>query len=117
MGALQNTNTFNMKDMKSSFLVENQKEALPRQDCVLAVTDVGCGAGLLSEPLARLGASVLGLDACEENVTAAAGHAALDGRLEGSVAYRCSTVEELVGTHAGRVRFKSEGSGFMSTAV
>lgn len=38
--------------------------------------DVGCGAGLLAEPLARLGASVTGVDAAAENVAVAAAHAA-----------------------------------------
>lgn len=38
--------------------------------------DVGCGAGLLCEPLARLGAAVTGVDAAPENVAAAAVHAA-----------------------------------------
>lgn len=37
--------------------------------------DVGCGAGLLCEPLARLGAQVTGVDAAEENVNAAREHA------------------------------------------
>ena len=37
--------------------------------------DVGCGAGLLTEPLARLGAAVTGIDAAAENVLAAAAHA------------------------------------------
>ena len=37
--------------------------------------DVGCGAGLLAEPLARLGADVTGVDAAPENVAAAAVHA------------------------------------------
>ncbi|MCR2834147.1 bifunctional 2-polyprenyl-6-hydroxyphenol methylase/3-demethylubiquinol 3-O-methyltransferase UbiG [Parerythrobacter lacustris] len=37
--------------------------------------DVGCGAGLLCEPLARLGAAVTGVDAAPENVQAAAAHA------------------------------------------
>src|SRR5436305_1540008 len=39
------------------------------------VLDVGCGAGLLSEPLARLGAAVTGLDAAPENIAAAKAHA------------------------------------------
>lgn len=38
--------------------------------------DVGCGAGLLAEPLARLGASVTGVDAAAENVAVASAHAA-----------------------------------------
>ena len=40
-----------------------------------AALDVGCGAGLLCEPLARLGAGVTGVDAAPENVEAAARHA------------------------------------------
>lgn len=41
--------------------------------------DVGCGAGLLCEPLARLGAAVTGVDAAPENIAAAKAHAALSG--------------------------------------
>jgi 2-polyprenyl-6-hydroxyphenyl methylase/3-demethylubiquinone-9 3-methyltransferase len=41
--------------------------------------DVGCGAGLLCEPLARLGAAVTGVDAAAENVEAARAHAAGSG--------------------------------------
>ena len=41
-----------------------------------AALDVGCGAGLLCEPLARMGAAVTGVDAAPENIAAAAAHAA-----------------------------------------
>ena len=41
--------------------------------------DVGCGAGLLCEPLARLGANVSGVDAAPENIAAAKAHAAVSG--------------------------------------
>lgn len=41
--------------------------------------DVGCGAGLLTEPLARLGAEVTGVDAAPENIGAARAHAAASG--------------------------------------
>src|SRR3954466_15200230 len=41
--------------------------------------DVGCGAGLLAEPLARLGASVTGLDASPKLIAAAGQHAAAQG--------------------------------------
>jgi 2-polyprenyl-6-hydroxyphenyl methylase/3-demethylubiquinone-9 3-methyltransferase len=44
-----------------------------------AALDVGCGAGLLCEPLARLGAEVAGVDAAMENIAAARHHAAGSG--------------------------------------
>jgi 2-polyprenyl-6-hydroxyphenyl methylase / 3-demethylubiquinone-9 3-methyltransferase len=54
--------------------------------------DVGCGAGLLCEPLARLGAAVTGVDAAQENVAVATAHAAGAGL---SIDYRCGDVAEL----------------------
>jgi 2-polyprenyl-6-hydroxyphenyl methylase/3-demethylubiquinone-9 3-methyltransferase len=56
--------------------------------------DVGCGAGLLAEPLARLGAKVTGLDATPELVGAARDHAAKIG-LE--IDYRAGDVQEVEG--------------------
>src|SRR5690242_12569365 len=43
------------------------------------VLDVGCGAGLLCEPLARLGGAVTGIDAAAENIAVAREHAAQAG--------------------------------------
>jgi 2-polyprenyl-6-hydroxyphenyl methylase/3-demethylubiquinone-9 3-methyltransferase len=54
--------------------------------------DVGCGAGLLSEPLARLGAIVTGLDAAPENVAAARLHAEGRGL---AIDYRAGGIESL----------------------
>ena len=56
--------------------------------------DVGCGAGLLAEPLARLGARVTGLDAAAENVAAAQAHAEAVGL---TIDYRNVDVEKLEG--------------------
>ncbi|MGC4251096.1 MAG: bifunctional 2-polyprenyl-6-hydroxyphenol methylase/3-demethylubiquinol 3-O-methyltransferase UbiG [Sphingobium sp.] len=58
--------------------------------------DVGCGAGLLAEPLARMGATVTALDAAEENIAAAKAHAEPQGL---SIDYRATPVEQL--TEAG----------------
>src|SRR5437763_13438092 len=56
--------------------------------------DVGCGAGLLAEPLARLGANVTGIDAAPEVIAVARAHAAAMG-LE--IDYRVNAVEKLGG--------------------
>lgn len=54
--------------------------------------DVGCGAGLLAEPLARLGAAVTAVDAAAENIVIAANHAAGAGL---AIDYRCGDVAGL----------------------
>jgi 2-polyprenyl-6-hydroxyphenyl methylase/3-demethylubiquinone-9 3-methyltransferase len=54
--------------------------------------DVGCGAGLLTEPLARMGAEATGLDAAPENIAAARLHAAGQGL---AIDYRAGSVEGL----------------------
>lgn len=56
--------------------------------------DVGCGAGLLSEPLARLGATVTGIDAAPENIAAAKAHAEGQGL---AIDYRAGGIEALAG--------------------
>ena len=58
----------------------------------LTVLDVGCGGGLLCEPLARLGATVTGIDAAERNIKIAALHAEQSGV---EVTYLTTTSEEL----------------------
>ena len=59
----------------------------------LSALDVGCGAGLLSEPLARLGATVIGLDPAPTNVAVARRHAERAGL---SIDYREEEVEAVV---------------------
>ena len=58
----------------------------------LRVLDIGCGAGLLCEPLSRLGAQMIGVDPSASNIAAAKLHAE-KGHL--SIDYRCTTVEEM----------------------
>lgn len=61
-----------------------------------SAADVGCGAGLLAEPLARLGANVTGVDAAPENIAAARVHAEGQG-LE--IDYLTGGVEALTGPY------------------
>jgi len=56
--------------------------------------DVGCGAGLLCEPLARLGAIVTGIDAAAENIAAARAHAGGQGL---AIGYRAGELDQLGG--------------------
>jgi 2-polyprenyl-6-hydroxyphenyl methylase/3-demethylubiquinone-9 3-methyltransferase len=58
----------------------------------LRILDIGCGGGILSEPLARLGAEVVGADPAEENIEVARAHATEAGVV---VDYRATTAEEL----------------------
>ncbi|HEX3887431.1 MAG TPA: bifunctional 2-polyprenyl-6-hydroxyphenol methylase/3-demethylubiquinol 3-O-methyltransferase UbiG [Phenylobacterium sp.] len=59
----------------------------------LRLLDIGCGGGLLSEPMSRLGFAVTGVDASERNIGTASAHAAQVGA---QVDYRCSTAEALL---------------------
>ena len=55
----------------SSFKLKNKKKPLEN----LKILDIGCGGGLLSEPMNRLGAEVVGIDASKKNITVAKLHA------------------------------------------
>jgi 2-polyprenyl-6-hydroxyphenyl methylase/3-demethylubiquinone-9 3-methyltransferase len=70
-------------------------EKSPRKlDCLagLRILDIGCGGGILSEPLARLGGNVVGIDPAPENVEVARLHAEQAGL---AIDYRAATAEAL----------------------
>jgi len=70
-------------------------ETHPQPLAGLRILDVGCGGGLLAEPLARLGARVVGVDASPGNVAAARVHAATHGA---EVDYRLGEPGEVLGS-------------------
>ena len=72
-------NTFNLKKKKDNPLSE------------IKILDVGCGGGLLSEPLSRLGAEVFGIDASDKNIKIAKLHAKKSNL---NIKYLCSSPEE-----------------------
>lgn len=61
----------------------------------LNILDIGCGGGLIAEPLAKLGASVTAIDASEKNIAVAKLHAQNSGL---NIDYRCTAVEEMDST-------------------
>ena len=64
----------------------------------LAVLDVGCGGGLVSEPLARLGATMTGLDASSEAIAVARQHATRSGL---TIDWRQGTIEDMARNRPG----------------
>ncbi|MFN8694185.1 MAG: bifunctional 2-polyprenyl-6-hydroxyphenol methylase/3-demethylubiquinol 3-O-methyltransferase UbiG [Holosporales bacterium] len=63
----------------------------------LSLLDVGCGGGLIAEPMARLGAAVTAIDASEKNIAAAKIHGQQAGL---TIDYRCMAAENLADTGA-----------------
>lgn len=61
----------------------------------LRILDVGCGAGLLSEPLSRIGATVLGIDTTQVSITLARDHAHGDNSLDGRLTYECASIDDI----------------------
>jgi 2-polyprenyl-6-hydroxyphenyl methylase/3-demethylubiquinone-9 3-methyltransferase len=66
--------------------------AAPKPFAGLRLLDIGCGGGLLSEPMARLGATVVGADAAERNIPVARLHAEQSGL---TIDYRHTSAEAL----------------------
>jgi 2-polyprenyl-6-hydroxyphenyl methylase/3-demethylubiquinone-9 3-methyltransferase len=64
----------------------------------LSLLDIGCGGGLLSEPMARLGFAVTGADASDRNIGTASAHAAQSGL---GIDYRAASAESLVAEGLG----------------
>ena len=90
---LHNFNPVRLRYIKDTITKKfgNKSEKLPLKD--IKILDIGCGGGLLSEPLSRLGAIVTGIDASEKNIKIAKMHLE-KSRLD--VDYYCSSPEKFV---------------------
>jgi 2-polyprenyl-6-hydroxyphenyl methylase/3-demethylubiquinone-9 3-methyltransferase len=86
-----------LKQQAGALFARDEKD--PKALGGLTVLDIGCGAGIVSEPLARMGAAVTGIDPAPDVIAAAKAHAAESGL---AIDYRAATVEEIV---AGGARF------------
>ena len=65
-----------LESIKKHFNIKKNKDAFLKG---LRILDIGCGGGLISEPMARLGAKVTGIDASEKNINIAQLHAKKNG--------------------------------------
>lgn len=89
----------------------------------LDLLDIGCGGGLLSEPMARMGAHVTGIDASQRNIAIAGLHAQ---RMGLAIDYRCQAVEALAESGAQRfdiilnmevIEHVADTEGFMTASI
>ena len=76
-------------NITSSFKLKNKIKPLEK----VKVLDIGCGGGLLSEPMKRLGAEVVGIDASEKNIQVAKLHARKNGL---NIEYHCTSPENFI---------------------
>jgi 2-polyprenyl-6-hydroxyphenyl methylase/3-demethylubiquinone-9 3-methyltransferase len=93
MAALHKFNPVRLAYIRDQAAMRFERD--PRSvDCLkgLRMLDIGCGGGILSEPLARLGAAMVGVDPSQDNIAAAQAHATETGV---TVDYRATTAEEL----------------------
>jgi 2-polyprenyl-6-hydroxyphenyl methylase/3-demethylubiquinone-9 3-methyltransferase len=93
MAPLHKFNPVRLAYVRDQAVMHFQRDA-KQLDCLkgLRILDIGCGGGLLSEPLARIGADVVGADPSENNIEVAKRHAAEAGI---AVDYRNTTAEAL----------------------
>eukprot|EP01038_Epipyxis_sp_PR26KG_P012084 gene12084-16170_t len=91
-----------MNPTRVNFIRENVACQMNRNDWFvgeqlkgLKILDVGCGGGILSESLARLGAHVTGIDPSFENINIATNHSKLNPSTS-TINYQKSTIEEIV---------------------
>ena len=90
---LHNFNPVRLRYIKDTITKKfgNKSEKLPLKD--IKILDIGCGGGLLSEPLSRLGATVTGIDASDRNIKIAKMHLK-KSKLD--VDYYCSSPDNFV---------------------
>lgn len=80
-----------MNEIRVPLFVDNLNKPIKEAK----ILDVGCGGGILSEPLARLGANVLGIDPVFESINQAQIHAQTDDELKDRLKYRNCNIEDL----------------------
>lgn len=104
--SLMSMNRLRVPFVRDGLTTSQKANALPNQKlgkplAGFKILDVGCGGGLLCEPLARLGAIVTGIDPVEDSIRVALTHAVRDPDFGENLTYSCATVEALYPDWAG----------------
>ncbi|XP_010159166.1 PREDICTED: hexaprenyldihydroxybenzoate methyltransferase, mitochondrial, partial [Eurypyga helias] len=94
--ALHSMNDIRVPFIRDTLLNLRRNYHLGKPLAGVKILDVGCGGGLLSEPLGRLGASVTGIDPLEDNIRTADQHKSFDPVLAKRIQYKSSSLEEIV---------------------
>tara|TARA_B110000967_G_scaffold167719_1_gene176400 strand:- start:911 stop:1633 length:723 start_codon:yes stop_codon:yes gene_type:complete len=89
---LHNFNPIRIKYIKDNIVKDFSIKSLNKPFKNIKILDIGCGGGLLSEPMCRLGASVVGIDASKKNIEVAKFHAKKDGL---KIDYKVASPEKL----------------------
>ncbi|XP_075001657.1 ubiquinone biosynthesis O-methyltransferase, mitochondrial isoform X3 [Calonectris borealis] len=94
--ALHSMNDIRVPFIRDTLLNMSRNYHLGNPLSGVKILDVGCGGGLLSEPLGRLGALVTGIDPLEDNIRTADQHKSFDPVLAKRIQYKSSSLEEIV---------------------
>lgn len=98
MSALHSMNKLRIQLVRDGLFVtkaiDNSLLNTPKPLTNMKILDVGCGGGILSEPLARIGANVTGIDPGTQVIDVARTHAAADPSILGKVQYFCQSIED-----------------------
>ena len=89
---LHNFNPIRIKYIKDNIVKDSSIKSLNKPFKNIKILDIGCGGGLLSEPMCRLGASVVGIDASKKNIEVAKFHAKKNGL---KIDYKVASPEKL----------------------
>ena len=94
---LHNFNPIRIKYIKDNIVNDFNIKTSSKPFKNIKILDIGCGGGLLSEPMARLGANVTGIDAAPKNIPVAQTHAKQSGL---NINYQFITAEELANSES-----------------
>lgn len=116
-GALHAMNDLRVPFIRDNLLNVHRGRQTGNPLAGLKILDVGCGGGLLTEPLGRLGASVLGIDPVEDSIGTAQLHSSYDPDLQHAVSYRACSLEELTSEEPEGAEAGAQGAGQFDAVV